>query len=90
MIGNAAKAAIDRTLAIAPRDWISAGRKAWVTPYAPNRLTARVLFERGTIAQVVVPRDTGVVDQDVERCDALDGFLNRAESVTSRVTGTTR
>ena len=35
-----------------------------------------MLFERGTIAEVIVVRHAGVVDEDVERLDALDGCLN--------------
>src|SRR5216684_1749715 len=41
MTGKAAKAATDRTLTIAPRERVSSGRKAWVTPYVPKRLTSR-------------------------------------------------
>ena len=39
--GKAAKAVSDSTLTIAPRERVSNGRKAWVTPYVPKRLTAR-------------------------------------------------
>jgi hypothetical protein len=36
-----------------------------------------MLFERGALAEVVVvQRGAGVVDEDVERVDALDCFIN--------------
>ena len=36
----------------------------------------QVLFDRGTIAQVIEKPDAGVVDQDIERFDALDRRLD--------------
>ena len=33
-------------------------------------------FERGTIAQVIVKRQAGVIDEDIERLDSLDSCLN--------------
>src|SRR5215510_13777956 len=41
MNGNAAQAVTDRTLTMTPRERVSNGRNAWVTPQVPNRLTAR-------------------------------------------------
>src|SRR5205823_7184251 len=41
-----------------------------------EEVDGEVPFERGTIAQVVVERDAGVVDEDIERFDVLDGCLN--------------
>jgi hypothetical protein len=35
-----------------------------------------LLFERPRIAQVVVERQTGVIDEDVDRFDSVDSFLN--------------
>jgi hypothetical protein len=35
-----------------------------------------VPFDRGTIAQVIVKRQPGVIDEDIERFDSLDGSLN--------------
>ncbi len=33
-------------------------------------------FERGTIAQVIVKRQAGVIDEDIERFDSLDSSLS--------------
>jgi hypothetical protein len=35
-----------------------------------------VLFERSTISQVIETRHAGVIDEDRERFDSLDSFLN--------------
>lgn len=71
MIGRAAAPASDTTLTIAPCERVSSGRNACV------RLHDReVLFEHGPIAEVVVDRHAGIVDQHVERLDLLDGLLN--------------
>jgi len=35
-----------------------------------------VPFEHGPIAQVVVERHAGVIDEDVERVDFIDGSLD--------------
>jgi hypothetical protein len=35
-----------------------------------------VPFERGTIAQVIVKRDAGIIDEDIERFCSLDSFAN--------------
>ncbi len=35
-----------------------------------------MLFEHGTIAQVIEQRNTGVVDEDIERFDLPGSFLN--------------
>ena len=40
-----------------------------------EEVDGEVLVERGTIAQVVVDRHAGVVDEDVERFDPLDSSL---------------
>src|SRR5207302_2701213 len=39
-------------------------------------IDGEALFERGTIAQVVVECQAGVVDEDIERFDFLHGRLN--------------
>ena len=52
IIGNAATAARDRTLTMAPRERVSNGRKAWVTPCVPKRLTARC---RSSVARSLTP-----------------------------------
>ena len=44
-----------------------------------------MLFERGTVAQIVVEGNAGIVDEDVERVDALTAGSIWAASVTSRV-----
>ena len=41
MSGKGAKAFTDRLLTTAPLEVLSNGRKAWMTLYVPNRLTAR-------------------------------------------------
>src|SRR6266566_6641818 len=41
MSGKAATAFTERMLMMAPRERISAGKKAWVTAWVPKRLTAR-------------------------------------------------
>ena len=35
-----------------------------------------MLFEHGTIAQIIVKRQAGVVDEYIERFDSLDSVLN--------------
>ena len=35
-----------------------------------------MLFDHRAIAQIIVERDAGVVDEDIERCDFLDCRLN--------------
>ncbi len=35
-----------------------------------------MLFECGAIAQVIVERQAGVIDEDIERFNSLDGCLN--------------
>jgi hypothetical protein len=61
---------------MAPRERVSNGRKAWVTPCVPKEVDGEVLFERGTIAQVIVKRHAGVIDEDIERLDSLDSCLS--------------
>ena len=41
MSGKGARALTDRLLTTAPRALLSNGRNAWITPYVPNKLTAR-------------------------------------------------
>ena len=41
-----------------------------------EKIDGKVPFNPGAIAQVIMKVDAGVVDEDVENCDALDGFLN--------------
>jgi hypothetical protein len=40
-----------------------------------EEVDSEVLVERGTIAQVIVKRDAGVVDEDIERADLAGGCL---------------
>jgi hypothetical protein len=35
-----------------------------------------VLFQHGAIAQIIVKRQAGVIDEDIERFDSLDSALN--------------
>ena len=42
----------------------------------PVQVDSQVPLERGTIAQVIRDRNTGVVDQDVERLDPADRLLD--------------
>ena len=42
----------------------------------PKRLTARCCSRTVTIAQVIVERDAGVVDEHVERIDLIDSPLD--------------
>src|SRR5438552_13997116 len=39
-------------------------------------IDGEALFERGTIAQVVIKRQAGVINEDIERFDFLHGRLN--------------
>ncbi len=41
-----------------------------------KEIDGEVPFDRGTIAQVIVKRQAGVIDEDIERFDSLDGSLN--------------
>ena len=61
---------------MAPRERVSNGRKAWVTPYVPKRLTARCCSSTARSLEIVVQAHAGIVDEDVERLDFLDGRLN--------------
>jgi hypothetical protein len=46
-----------------------------------SEVDREVPFEHRTIAQVTVEIHTGVVDQDIERLDALDRGLNQCATV---------
>ena len=56
-------------LTMAPRERLSNGRKAWVTLIGAEEVDGEKPFDRGTIAQVIVKRYAGVVDEDIERSD---------------------
>ncbi|GAB3002096.1 hypothetical protein LWP59_34400 [Amycolatopsis acidiphila] len=64
--GIGARAFAERMLTMAPRERVTAGRKAWVTAWVPKRLTAQVAFEHGGVGEVVALHDAGVVDQHVQ------------------------
>jgi hypothetical protein len=55
MSGKEAKAVTDRTLTMAPRERVSNGKKAWAAICA-EEVDGKVLFKRGTIAEVIVKR----------------------------------
>ena len=76
MSANGASAISDTLLTIAPRDRVSSGRNAWVTAYGAEQVDREALLERAAIAEVVVERHAGVVDEDVERLDPLDRGLD--------------
>ena len=55
-----------------------------------EEVDGEMLFERGPLAEVVVERDARVVDEDVERLDAVGRGRICAALVTSRLSGVTR
>jgi hypothetical protein len=75
MNGNAANAVFDRTLVMAPREWGSSGRKAWLNAVRAVEADGEVLIQGGTIAQVVVKAQPRIVDQDIERLDLANSRL---------------
>lgn len=60
---------------MAPLERVSNGKKAWVTPYVPE-VHGEMLFDDGTVAEIVVQSHSGVVDEDVERRDLVHGRLD--------------
>ena len=74
MTGKAASPTIERLLTMAPRERLSAGKNACVTLSSPTKLTAS--FDHFEITQIVVNRDAGIVNEDIERTDLQDCLLD--------------
>src|ERR1700694_4053621 len=90
MIGKGARADTDRMLTMAPRERVSNGRKAWVTPCVPKRLMAR---SRSSAVRSL--RSSEIESPALLMRISRDSTFLRAPSicaafVTSRVRGVTR
>ena len=66
----------DSTLTMAPLRTSQQRQEGLGHAVRAEEIDGEMLFDYGTIAEVIVKRYTGVVDEDVERLDALDRCLN--------------
>ncbi len=73
MIGYGASAVIDSEFTMTPRDWRQQRQERLRHAVGAEQIHRKVLLENGAIAEVVVRRDAGVVDENVQRVDLLDG-----------------
>ena len=76
MSGKGAKAFADRLLTMAPLEPSQQRQESLSHAVGAEQVDGEVPFEHGPIAQVVVERHAGVIDEDVERVDFIDGSLD--------------